>query len=469
MLVWSTQFPILPNCTPDDLLALCRKWLTGSPHAKWTNNEIPSTTDGDITTASKGFDTIAVTKIRHSNETYCGFRHQWQDTDRRDWATEICGWYSGNRFLVGIHLHCSTADTGIPLPLPKKPYIVRQILEEIGGDIDGDFQVSDQPQTLAESEVDIAARLMEGETDHHLPVIYASSTWRNEPPLDCSKLAQWAAGMAHVVAEPSRQFSLALASRVGRINPYQGAVAIYWPRGSGRATRFFPYNYRDETKYASVVAHIIRKALAGRRPNYHCTWDYIRELIVRQKIEALRAKGEASLEEYVGAFDEEIKLTKNRLNEAEREIGRLKSELANRSRGSRIYSDGLISAGTEQDLFPGEHKDIIVRALTIAHNNVQPGGRVQDVLQSLIKANATTGESDRLENGIKDALSNSMDAGKKERRALEELGFSLSEDGKHLKLVFRGDDRYTFAMSKTSSDWRGMKNWISDTTKRLFK
>jgi hypothetical protein len=469
MLVWSTQFPILPNRTADDLLRLCQKWLIGSPHSEWIDAEVPPIPNDDIVAISKNSHCIAIAKIRIGSEVYSGFRHQWQDEDRRDWATEIIGWHSANRFLVGIHLHCSTADTGIPLPRPKKPYIVKQILEEMGGDIDGDFPVCDEPRGLAESEIDTAVRLMLGETDHYLTVIYASSTWKNSPPFDSQKLAKWSAGMAHVVVEPSRQFSLVLANRVGRINPYQGAVSIFWPRGSGRATRFFPYEYRDEIKYASDVANTVRKALAGRRPDFHCTWDYLRELIARQKIEVLRQDGKTHLEEYICAFDEELKLTKKRLEDAEDEIGRLKTELVDRSRGSQIYRDGLLAFGAEQDLFPGEHKDVVARALKIAFDHVQPDGRLRDVLESLIKANPPTGESGKIEEEIKSILGNCTDAGKRERRALEDLGFSITEEGRHLKLMFRGDDRYTFAMSKTGSDWRGMKNWVSDVTKRLFK
>lgn len=469
MLVWSTEFPILPNRTPDDLLALCRKWLTGSPHSEWANAEVPTASVDDIVVSSKERHNVAVAKVQFESEAYCGFRHQWQDADHRDWATEIIGWHRENRFLVGIHLHCSTFETGIPLPRPKKPYIVKQILEEMGGDIDGDFLVCDSPRQLAESEIDVAARLLLGEIDHCLPVIYASSTWRNCAPFNSFRLAQWAAGMAHVVIEPSRQFSFVLAGRVGRINPYQGAVSICWPQSSGRAARFFPYDFRDETKYASAIANAVCKALAGRRPDYHCTWDYLRELIVRRKVETLRRQGKANLKEYIDAFDEELKLTKKRLEDAEREIARFKVELVGRCRESKIYSDGLLTPGDEQDLFPGEHKDVIARALQIAANNVQPDGRVRDVLQALIKANPPTKEGERIEEGIKSILSNCANVGPRERRALEQLGFSISDDGKHFKVIFRGDDRYTFAMSKTGSDWRGMKNWISDTTKRLFK
>ena len=54
------------------------------------------------------------------------------------------------------------------------------------------------------------------------------------------------------------------------------------------------------------------------------------------------------------------------------------------------------------------------------------------------------------------------------RRELEDMGFSISEDGKHFKLVFQGDDRYTFTLPKSGSDWRGGLNAASDIGRLLF-
>ena len=52
--------------------------------------------------------------------------------------------------------------------------------------------------------------------------------------------------------------------------------------------------------------------------------------------------------------------------------------------------------------------------------------------------------------------------------ALTELGFSISEDGKHYKLTYMDDDRYTFALPKSGSDYRGGLNAASDISKRVF-
>ena len=54
------------------------------------------------------------------------------------------------------------------------------------------------------------------------------------------------------------------------------------------------------------------------------------------------------------------------------------------------------------------------------------------------------------------------------RRGLEEMGFSISDDGKHYKLVFQGDDRYTFTLAKSGSDHRGGLNAAGDIARLLF-
>lgn len=54
------------------------------------------------------------------------------------------------------------------------------------------------------------------------------------------------------------------------------------------------------------------------------------------------------------------------------------------------------------------------------------------------------------------------------RRELEHVGFSISDDGKHFKLAFQGDDRYTYTLPKSGSDQRGGLNAASDIARLLF-
>ncbi len=56
----------------------------------------------------------------------------------------------------------------------------------------------------------------------------------------------------------------------------------------------------------------------------------------------------------------------------------------------------------------------------------------------------------------------------KAKSALQELGFQVDQSGKHIKIVFQGDDRYTFTMASTGSDYRGGLNNASDISRLLF-
>ena len=51
---------------------------------------------------------------------------------------------------------------------------------------------------------------------------------------------------------------------------------------------------------------------------------------------------------------------------------------------------------------------------------------------------------------------------------LEELGFTISDGGKHYKITYMGDDRYVFALPKSGSDHRGGLNAASDIGKRVY-
>ncbi|QZS45181.1 hypothetical protein K2F51_06335 [Streptococcus mutans OMZ175] len=57
---------------------------------------------------------------------------------------------------------------------------------------------------------------------------------------------------------------------------------------------------------------------------------------------------------------------------------------------------------------------------------------------------------------------------KKLRQELQKLGFKITDDGKHYKLVYYEDNRYTFTIAKTPSDSRAGKNNVSIISKKVF-
>lgn len=59
---------------------------------------------------------------------------------------------------------------------------------------------------------------------------------------------------------------------------------------------------------------------------------------------------------------------------------------------------------------------------------------------------------------LKTLLKNYDGMSSRTRQELKDLGFEITEDGKHYKLTYYGDGRYTVVLSKTPSDWKTGKN-----------
>jgi len=194
----------------------------------------------------------------------------------------------------------------------------------------------------------------------------------------------------------------------------------------------------------------------------------LKEVISRCRYDKLKAAGSTELNAFAEAFDFDQKAKEERINEAEQEIGRLTAELRKYGTGNQSSSGGLIAAGDEQDLYQGEIRDIVILALQDSLRNSRDDSRRQHVIRDLLQHNQVTGTAATFEEEIKSIFKSYVDMDAKTRTVLAKLGFDVSEDGKHYKAVFQGDGRYTFAISKTSSDHRAGKNMASDINNKLF-
>jgi hypothetical protein len=468
MLVWATEFPVKDGASMDDLLRLVKKWLLGTKNSVWKPEMFTEEPIGEITTYKQAGQEFSIARLRMGTESWVGARLQWIEDNQRNWALEFGAHQMPKGLIISIQNHCDLLRVGLGMPISKKPYIVKQLLEEIGGGIDCGLAISDRPIHLPETAVDLAAKIVTGNLGNYLPVIYASASWDGRPSIDAEKLAKWTSGMAHVVVEPSRTFSFQLAEKTSRNNAYGGAVSIYWPGGVGRQSRLLVDKFPSVDKLEVAVADLLKKALANNRPTADCTWDFIRDSIVSSKFETLKASGSKNLEDYISNFDIEIAAKNERINKVEGEINRLRMELERANTAADIDSEGILTPGKERSFHAGEIRDTVIKALKIARNQLFADGRGQNILDDLLHSNTQGDEEKKISDEIKRALSE-KDLSKSGRKILENIGFSFSDDGKHIKALYHEDPRYSFTFQKTGSDWRGMKNQASDICKTLFK
>lgn len=124
--------------------------------------------------------------------------------------------------------------------------------------------------------------------------------------------------------------------------------------------------------------------------------------------------------------------------------------------------------GVEDEFFPGEIKEMILEAVAEKLKNTAAKTRRYDVLADIIQRNGFEGASEKRANTIKILLRDYRTMSGTLRQALMDLGFTITEDGKHYRLTYYGDGRYKTTVSKTASDHREGKNIASTIIKNMF-
>lgn len=467
MLTFKTQFPISTAKTTEDLLECARAWIAGSPHTELCG-KLSDAQLQDGTSLSTANESVQASSYKDAERETAGVRYEKREDGEISWMTDVVGSKSKDGFIVAIQL---SVDSELPverLEQGKRPYILKSLMKHIGGGADGDLMVSDTPIRLQEKDLSLAADIICARADYAMPVVYVSADDRDKPFIDVDQTAKWLSGMAHVVVEPSRSFSFNLMREVYSENAYGGAVGIYWPDGVGKWLFLPTGNYSDPKEMQVAISRKVRASLLSQRTKRECTWSNLQELIARRRLQELKDSGSNDINEYIRHFDVEMA-------SKDEEIQRLESELS-RSRYSRQLQSGVLDADVanlalvskESDFYQGERLDIVIDSLRTAADAAELHGRRRDVLTDLIAQNSHAGEREQILDRLKQVMRQYDSMTASVRAEFESLGFSILEDGKHYKLVYRDDARYPFILAKTGSDWRGGLNAFSDLKRRIF-
>jgi len=467
MLSFAAEFPVRNDRRAADFIDAIRSWVLDSPHTTFSSSDLAALPTSGEWSTEKENQRIELLSISSGEEESVAIRHTIVEGEL-EWVTVAVFSRKAIDTWVGIRTSRESHYPIAQLPSAKKPVIIRVLLEKLGGSDDGQLPVSQHPRILTNNEIDVAARLMSGQANCHLPVVYVSCNFAGTYTVNVHALAHELAGMAHVVIEPNRPFSRRLQIEVASENVYGGTVGIYWPDGAGQKSFFFGRDLTNRNALKHAIEAEVRTALLHRRPLFRCTWPAVQEAFSKQIYEGLKASGSLEVEKYVEAFDAESKAKEEKLAGAEREIERLRHEIRRYETKSSSGTGLNLRIGAEQDLYDEETYQIVLDSIAEAAERSQIDGRRQHVLKSILNANNLTDRPRGYREKLKEILRSyrTMDSGT--RRSLETMGFSICDDGKHYKLVFRGDERYTFILAKSGSDYRGGLNAASDIAKRLF-
>ncbi len=466
MIMYSSEFPLLPEKSINDVLACAWDWIIKSPHTEIAKDKkIPSIEHG-IHSFNVNNESVMIGIGSTKNLGIGGIKYSRVEDTGLIWTTTIVSRVANGENFVSIQVLCESLKPTVILPSPSKPRIFRKLILDLGGGMDGQIPVTDRPYWLDDGEENIAAALINGVAKNKLPIIYVSCARDNYHALNPKSLASTTSGLAHVIVEPTRRFSLALRRLANSNNAYRGAVGVYWPESNSR-TLYYRRRDVDGECLQRQILDDIKIGLANRRQAADCNWLHLQEVVSRNKLDKVKESGETDIDVLLTAYDGEINAKNDVIASCEAEILRLNLEVR-RLNSQTQNSNGLLKSGNEQDYYDNEVRDTILSCLSSCRSSLLDGSRVMHIINDVLRTNEYNYVGNHIASRVKNLLRSYKNMDGKLKSALEELGFSFTDEGKHYKMLYNNDGRYTFSLSKTASDHRSGMNMSSDIAKKLF-
>ncbi|EPE1914346.1 hypothetical protein ACSGV2_001941 [Escherichia coli] len=472
MKYFSTGFYVSNSTSLAEIFNECFSWVNDSPHTTFIPAQLVCDYKSEEYFIESKNERIDIITYKNKDTSLGCFRYS-KISEPHKWVTDI----SINKNLktdtmwIQVESSVVSQDAAYLAPQPKKPLVVMRLIDKFPGGLDDIFKVSVEPHSLDDTDehLNIAAKVINGETDNRLPIIYVSSKYffnEHAHNIIPERLARKVCGLAHVLIEPSnRLFSIKLKNETNAKNAYAGAVGIYWPRGQNIS--FYRRGEKTAKEFEDELFDDVVRATTTMAPVSDSGWSEIQTRKTKDSINSLKERGEytrelmALYEADNVAKDDQIEDLKHKISSLEHRVRTLQSQAS--AQGSIA-----LNAGEETDFFDGEIKNIIIDALKTAIKNKNEFGRSYHILSSLIANNEYNKETESRRKLLKRTLTGYRSMDSATQRNLKDLGFSASSDGKHWKLTYNEDPRYSYILPKTGSDHRGSLNAISDIANIIF-
>jgi hypothetical protein len=469
MQYFSTDFPLSIGTSAQDILEECLYWINDSPHTKFVATEL-----------------LEGIRLEDFNKRTQGEEINFELADDENFkihsfiytkSNKTNAWITSITFLtvpatgeawVNVKAYCNAYIASAKVPDIKKPLIILRLIDRYGGGLDGDLIVNHEFAQLEDDQagLDQAARLINGACGNRLPILYITKYHSGNCSVIPDRIARAVSGLAHVAVEPNRIFSNKLRPLVNSQNVYGGGVGIYWPSDGG-VSIYRKASSQSMKDFESEILEDLSTLTAQRMPLRKCSIEALRETKNRRLIQRLKSEDSSDLSAYIEAFDQELEAKDEEINLLQREVARL--EAASRSfRAKNPVTGGIIfDIGEEEDFFEDEIRWIMLDAMVDHCSRVPDDSRRLHILQAVVSQKPERNFATEIASSIRETLRGYREMTPKIRSTLIQLGFAISEEGKHFKLVYNEDSRYTFTLPKSGSDGRGGLNSGSDII-RLF-
>lgn len=462
MQLFSTILQINEKLTREAFVRLVIDWNQHSPHPE---NIIPGIEWDGTYSARLGDENLWLEILEYPKEDIVAVRYEKREPGGAVWDTDYVMNFATRQ--MGIRLDRSFLAEALDVDQRfSTPYFIKLLIDEGYLVDDGALPISRKPYEIDTDNVDLLAGVVNGESSFRLPVIYISKTERDENPVDVNLLAYKLKGAAHVLVQKGNWSNPSIQAACHSKNEYYGAVGIYFPTAAISHKRLLDRSNSHLLEETMQAVMLYQNSLIVD-PLY--TWPGVRGAILSDRYEEQkRARAAAEREreqaredaQMLPLFEDEndaLAAQNETLEEQIRELRAANASLEAENRGLRARlastsSVPVLTFGNEEDLFPGEIRDLVLSVLQKELENMDPACRRADVFRDLLEANHYERITEQRAAEVKRLVSayDGMDG--RMKSTLKDLGLYLESDKNHYKFSYYGDSRYAVVFAKTPSD-----------------
>lgn len=465
MRVVSTKLKMVDAFTENEFFATIINWLKNAGPCKAVAEQLEASEEKIGVHLEAEYCIADTFRIVKDEVAFTLFKLE-QEFHQQTWTNEVILKNGGGTNEVFFHIDCSRDATRFDEAPEMRTEVIRVFVNS-GYVKQPRVPITSRTIDATDDLVGWIAAAIREEYTEELPLILATTYFGSQATeIDDFALSRKLAGLAYVVV-CDNEYTRLLKDRAQCATPFNGAVTIYCKGGKPRQFRkkdaFLGASL--DKQIANEVQRFVTAAVDAEAP----TWEALHAELVRKEAKESAALAEEAFD-VNETLDEKLKRAEARITELVQENMSLTAK--NESLEAALKRTETVQTVIEPcgvpEFFEGEQHDLVVTILQKALANCgTKDTRQKELLTDLLAHNHIIGKGKELFEVVKAIFADGEDLSAKELAELKRVGFEITSENTHYKLVYKGS-KYWFSLAKTTSDkTRSGKNLTSDITKTL--
>lgn len=465
MIFYRTKLPVVEDFGLKEFTDIVLRWNQGSKFDKFNNISTDISLPFSVIEDNKKLeiDTYDEKLIVASKFT--------KEDERGIWTTEFVLNMLAQTISVVLSRVTSEFTTDFVANY-YPPYFMKMLVNERKFGSDVNFDVLNTSIAITSDNYMYAADVFKKSKKYMLPIVYISKNSNGTYATEPNDLAFRLQAMAHVLHEDDENVSALINEILGKKAIKAGRVYLIFPNLNAKEKVFNLRGDCDVSHLSDRIATSVYAYMNSEVVQTLDSWTGVQnDKLITNNNSLLFAHENVKNEniELYDIFDQQLKKNDECISNLNNEVQKLQMEVQGlRMKLASTEGVPIITFGEESDLYDGEIREIILDILSEYQKNIKSNSRRAHIINDILENNVYRAIPERKKEDLKKLLKGYSTLTGSLRSGLEELGFSISGDGKHYKLIYHDDNRYAATMSKTSSDGRAGNNLAAVIAKDMF-